>query len=185
MSDDTANDLRKFLKRHPQPAVVLAYKAEDDEPRTIRVGATKSKWRDAQEACDAYPILEACSEDGAVLRKYVRADVASLAKKEPEGFDPESARLQHFATLLSEAHASVYKAFELQSMLIQTLANRNAELEKAWQKLLNAQAAALGTPDIDEGDLSDKLVALLPAVLPLLQATKPLEPEQPSANGKK
>lgn len=179
------NELRRFLRRHPQPHAVLCYSAEGEDPRTVKLGVSRSKFRDAEEACDPYPILEAVDSDGAVLRRFEREGDGSTSngKTKAVHFDPESQRLQHFATLLAEAHQSVYKAFEQQATIMAQLAARNAALESARQKELDAWQRALNQAGTGEGeDMSDKLVQILATVAPALM---PMLAGKAEANGKK
>lgn len=152
------SELTKFLARQPHPATLKVENAEG-EVRTVSIGVTRSKWRDAESACGNGAIrVEALREDGAILRVWEaeNADEAR-AKTQMTTEQAHQVTLVEFAKLISEAcdkavgrHTEfVNVAFNQLGALVQLYATRNAMLEKAWHKLLveTAEAQAEAQPD--------------------------------------
>jgi hypothetical protein len=154
------SELTKWLARTPRPAAVRVEKS-DGETKTVTIGMSRSKWRDAESAIgDDAVRCEAVDEKGNVLRAWTAealADHPPEKKKQVEG--PE-AMLVRFAELLTDAcdkavsrHAeSINTAFVQLGELVKLYASRNAMLEKAWHKLLidSAEAQAEAQPDTSD-----------------------------------
>lgn len=153
-------DLRGWLSRHPHPSSLRVERVDGDE-RTVRVGVTRSKWRDAESAIGDAVRVEALDSDGATLRVW-ESDAASdeRAKRSPTPATREEVMLARFAELLNDAcdkavmrHTEfVNVAFTQLGSLVQLYAQRNAMLEKAWHKLLvdSAEAQAEAAPDASD-----------------------------------
>lgn len=152
------SELTKFLSRQPHPATLKVENAEG-EVKTVSIGVTRSKWRDAESACGNGAIrIEALREDGAILRVWEAENADEARAKTVQS--PEQTQQQmlvKFAELISDAcdkavgrHTEfVNVAFNQLGALVQLYATRNAMLEKAWHKLLveTAEAQAEAQPD--------------------------------------
>jgi hypothetical protein len=137
-----AFDLKKWLRKMPQPVAILADDKRIDVPkgrswielsRTIEaMGATKLSCLDGQ---------------GAVIRATVLEDSEEESQKSPEMTD-----LQFFGKLLAEAHTAAGKSYEplLSNAMMfierqgQRLAKAESEIERLRNHIhkLNAELAA-------------------------------------------
>lgn len=150
-------ELRAWLRQHPQPARVRAI--VDGDERIVRIGSSRSKWRDAEDALRSAESAEALDADGAILRVWTAEDQDPAAP--PTAAAPGREReLAMMARIIADAsdraalrHAEAYRlAYEQQCLLVQLLAERLAALERAWQRILmergeeppNLDALALG-----------------------------------------
>jgi hypothetical protein len=177
-------ELRRWLRKHPHPAIIRVWDS-DDEEKTIKVGVSRSKWRDAEAACEAYPKLEALDAEGNILRTLEfehDGGAQSVATKNGSSTDPETVRLLKVAELLADAadkaaarHEAAYRlGFDHQATLINVLSNRLASLEKAWHNMIMNQAP------VAEGDPNEamlkSLIPFLPALMGAGMKTPPPEP---------
>lgn len=152
------SELTKWLARAPQPSTLRVERA-DGEKDTVRVGVSRSRWRDAESAVGNDAIrIAALADDGSVLRVWESENAEEAREKsKPTVEQAQAATLQRFAELLTDAcdravgrHTEfVNVAFQQLGALVQLYATRNAMLEKAWHKLLveTAEAQAEAQPD--------------------------------------
>lgn len=155
------SELTKWLARTPQPATVRVERG-DGEVKPVRVGVTRSKWRDAESAIGSdWVRLEAVDESGALLRAWESETAEETrTKNAPLPASPQEVMLARFAELLANAcdqavqrHTEfVNVAFMQLGSLVQLYAQRNAMLEKAWHRLLvdSARAQAEAQPDASD-----------------------------------
>lgn len=128
-------NLRSWLHRSPQPVKVTARLRNGDE-KTVRIGATRSKWRDAEAALKTAVYCEALDEAGEILRAW-EEESEETTQRSAAGKETQLAEL---ARLLVEAgdvgaqrQAEAYQlAFEQQSRLVQIIFERLAGLERVW-----------------------------------------------------
>jgi hypothetical protein len=187
-----ANELRRFLRKHPHPTKIRAYSADDDE-KVIHIGVSRSKWRDAEEACSGYVKLEALNSEGEILRLFEIESEEEYAVSESgakKGADPNILLMREFAGQIAQAYDSgavrykdlVNLAFDQNAVLIGVLSGRLQALEKAWHQLLMSQ------PEKLEGDPNAAMItSLLTAAAPGLLAgmAGKMNGPTPPTNGKK
>jgi len=168
MSSENFN-LRRRLSKHPHPDKVKAEFIEGDE-KTVRIGVTRSKFRDAEEALRGAVWLQALDPDGVILREWSDETFEEKRTTLARSDDPSSATLSNFATLLAgayengaKAHAEAYKmAFELMALLCNTIIGRNAALEKVLLESIQNQP---------ENADADPNMAMVSAILPAIAAS--------------
>jgi hypothetical protein len=172
--------LRAWLCRQPHPSSLLCALSDGGE-RKVRIGVSRSRWRDAEEACAGAVRVEALDEHGEVLRVIDLGEPESSSTSSSPS-SSEGAMLERFATLLAEAsdkaaarHEAAYRlGFEHLSALVQVLSQRLTALEAAWQKALMAAPAS-------EESAADG--QFLSQVMGLLGSSSPSSPS--NANGAK
>jgi hypothetical protein len=173
-----ASELRRWLQKHPHPATVRGWTADDDT-KNVKLGVERSKWRDAEAALADCWKLEALDAEGNVLR-VCELDGATERKRGDESKTIE--RDIAIAKLISaahnegaERHSDAYRlAYEQQRLLVEVMSARLHALERAWHQLLMAQQT---DADPNQG----MVAALLAGAFGGAQAPAP---EAPKANGK-
>lgn len=169
MTEQRTPSLRAWLVRQPQPAAVLCTAADGSE-RRVRIGVTRSKWRDAEEACAGSVRLEALTEEGDTIR-VCDLEGSPGSRTAPPPLDAkadERVMLREIAALLATTadqaaarHEGAYKlAFEHQTLMLRAVLERLLGLEKAWQRAL-MQAPADDTPTDTNGPLVAQVLSLL------------------------
>lgn len=183
------SEIRSWLARSPHPSTVRIERA-DGEEKTVRIGVTRSKWRDAESAIGSDVVrAEALDEQGAVLRVW-ESDTADEQRKKGQA-SPEQAQavqLTRFAELLTDAcdkavqrHTEfVNVAFNQLGELVKLYATRNAMLEKAWHKLLVDSAEA----QAEAAQANDPSDAIIGGIVQAALMPKPEEAKNGKAKGK-
>jgi len=141
-------ELRTWLKREPHPVRVRALINGDE--RTVRIGDSRSRWRDAEDALNGATRAEAIDADGELLRIWENErNVSSVERGADAGQLVELARLLNEAADMSvQRHGDAYRlAYEQQAMLVKVLSERLQALEAAWHRLLMSQAEAMQPDD--------------------------------------
>lgn len=150
MGPVSATPLRRWLRRHPQPARLRV------DARDVAVASGANQWAVTEESVLALnpSRVEALDANGVMLRATVLDGSADADDAKPVAAAPES-ELAMLARLIGEAHdagarrhAEAYAlAFAENTRLVQILANRLGSLETSWQKAMqhaaNAQAQAV------------------------------------------
>jgi len=177
-------ELRSWLKREPQPERIRATTRGGDE-KTIRIGESRSKWRDAERALEGCTRLEAINAANETLRVWEEGEdvpKSVLAARANEGQLAELARLLNEAADGAAArHENAYKlAYDQQCLLVKVLSERLQALEGAWHRLLMAQAESLPPDDPNLPMVMQVLAQMAPAVVPSIAAA--MAAKQP-ANG--
>lgn len=175
-----ASELRRWLQKHPHPATVRGWTADDDT-KSVKLGVERSKWRDAEAALADCWKLEALDGEGNVLR-VCELDGASERAKRTD--DKSADRDIAIARLISSAHnegaerhADAYRlAYEQQRLLVEVMSARLHALEKAWHQLLMAQQS---DADPNQGMVAALLAGAFGGATPPAPA-----PEAPKPNGK-
>jgi hypothetical protein len=171
-------DIRAWLMKRPHPAKVRA-EFDDGEDRTVRIGESRSRWRDASEALARAVKCEALDSDGELLRVW-QTDELDIARAESSAKRGEMA-LVDFARILADScdravlrHAEMTRtAFEQQAILVNALSGRLHSLEKAWHTLLMSQQDAADTGDPNSALVSALLAGVAPAMLAKAGASTP------------
>lgn len=146
----SATPLRRWLRRHPQPARLRV------DGRDVAVASGANQWAVTEESVLALnpSRVEALDANGVMLRATVLDGSSDTDDAKPAAAAPES-ELAMLARLIGEAHdagarrhAEAYAlAFAENTRLVQILANRLGSLETSWQKAMqhaaNAQAQAV------------------------------------------
>jgi hypothetical protein len=151
--------LRSFLKQEPVPALLVCeYADEDLEPKKVRLGESRSRYRDAELSCKGAVRVEALDADGNTLRVWETEDAPqqeasavvtkSAAAPTASGPDSQLHMLTTIARLLVEAsdasatrHAEAYQlAYQQQALMVEVITTRLAQLETAWQQSLMVRA---------------------------------------------
>lgn len=167
--------LRRWLQKTPHPVTVRAEMADGQE-KTVRIGDTSSRWRDAEAALSTAIRCEAFDSTDATLRVWETDDSSLLERsvvaveRAPQG----KSELQEFARILSDScdraalrSEGAYRlAFEQQCLLVNVLSSRLQTLEKAWHQLLMSQEAEKPNDDPNAAMVS----ALLAGVPGLMNA---------------
>jgi len=185
--------IRAWLQREPHPSRIRCTLASGDE-KTVRIGDSRSRWRDAAAACSGAVRLEAVNESGETLRVFdTEGDESTPGRaiaRTTAGGGGESS-LAELGRILAEAsdasaarHADAYRlAYEQQALLVSVLSQRLQALERAWHRLLMsetspaADAAENGGPDV--GGMQMQMVQAL-----LAGALAPPTPPATPTNGK-
>ncbi len=154
--------LRKWLQKIPHPQMVRAWDADGDE-KTVRVGVSRSRWRDAEEALANAVRLEALDNDGNVLRacELDNGHVGPAESKQGKSAGAELAELARIITTSNDAAVLRYVeivrlAFEQHGQLIGVMSERLQGLERAWGKLVASMPE--GENGDDMGDMLAKFV---------------------------
>lgn len=144
-----AQSLRNWLKSEPVPHS-LKCEYEDDDDKIVRMGAARSRFRDAESACKGATRVEALDADGATLRVWESPESEDARTAEviarplaPAG-DQNLVMLTTMARLLQEAgdagaarHAEAYQqVFAQYAALMQTVSDRLQQFESLWQQML-------------------------------------------------
>lgn len=161
--------LRAWLVRQPPPFTVVCTMPDGAE-RRVRIGVSRSKWRDAEEACAGAVRLEALTEDGDTIRVCdLEGSPGSRPAPPPvDGKADERIMLREIAALLSSTadqaaarHEAAYRcAFEHQTLMLRAVLERLLGLEKAWQKAL-MQGPVDDAPADANGPLVAQVLSLL------------------------
>lgn len=182
-------DLRRWLQKSPHPERVRAELA-DGEEKTVVIGDSRSKWRDAEAALSGAVSAEALDKSGATLRVWESEDADEQRATKQTARSKEENLVVLIAQLLEQAadravsrHAEiVHMAFDQQAQLCNAISARNAALEKAWHQLvMSQQPDENAAPDPNAGMML-ALAQLAMSGVP--QAAKSEPPAQPS-NGAK
>ena len=167
------SELRRWIARHPHPSSLRC----DDGEKTVRVGVTRSKFRDAENALAGVSgRIEALDESGAILRAIdveVPEGSEAAKKKAAVGQDSNQAMLTRFAELLTDGmdkaaarHEAAYRmGFDHQATLINLLSTRLSQLEKAWHGMIMAQPEGSAQPDSNLSAVMTLLGAAAPGLL--------------------
>lgn len=168
MTEQRSPSLRAWLVRQPHPHTVVCTMADGGE-RRVRVGVSRSKWRDCEEACAGALRLEALDEGGDTIRVCdLEGSAASRPVPPPlDGKADERVMLREIAALLASTadqaaarHEAAYRcAFEHQTLMLRAVLERLLGLEKAWQRAL-MQPAEESTTD-PNGPLVAQVLGLL------------------------
>jgi hypothetical protein len=146
--------LRTFLKQTPVPALLVCGYAEDEDKR-VKLGESRSKFRDAELSCKGAIRVEALDADGNTLRVWesdeAPAEQAAAVVKHTTPANEQLNMLTAIARLLTEAsdaaatrHAEAYRlAYEQQALLVNVMSTRLVQLENAWQQSLMVRAEEL------------------------------------------
>ena len=202
--------LRSFLQQEPHPVKLKAVTKEGAD-KTVRVGESRSRWRDAEKALHDCATVEAVDENGEVLRVW-QADPNSEDgegdvdnhRANMVGANVFEKQLTALGRVISDAadasaarHADAYRlAYEQQAMLVKVLSERLQMLERAWHRLLLSQQqveAAAANGEAGEYDPSQQNLqmvlgllgqAIAPGLLSAMNPSPPPEPK-PKPNGAK
>jgi hypothetical protein len=133
----------------------------DGDEKTVRIGETRSKWRDAEAALHGASHIEALDEHGEVLRAW------DIEPEDGAGGNGTSnmTQLAELARLLNEAadasaqrHEMAYRlAYEQQALLVKVMSERLQMLERAWHRLLMSEAGSA----VDQNDPNAQLLTTL------------------------
>jgi hypothetical protein len=191
------SDLRRWLAKEPFASTVRCVYPDGDD-RSVRVGTSRSRWRDAEEAIGTEWLrLEALTEAGEVLRVFTDGGIEvtspgeSYTPSTPGRSENPLVQLEVLARLISNAHnegaerhADAYRlAYDQQCALVSVMSERLKQLEVAWHRLLMSMQQQ--QPEGGELDSNMQMVAALvgsalPGLLPMLTSKGPA-PEQTSA----
>ncbi len=153
-----AHEIRRWLQKHPHPAS-LRCELADGETKVIKLGVSRSKWRDAESAIpDDAVSVEALDNAGDTLR---------VMNFELEGGGEQQAKTQRMSELgelariitqsnrdAVEMHAKAFaQGHEVQVQMLRLMSDRLTGLERAWHKLLMSQEPA------GEGGMVENLLA--------------------------
>lgn len=147
--------LRSFLKQTPVPVLLVCGYAEDEDKR-VKLGESRSKFRDAELSCKGAIRVEALDADGNTLRVWESDEApaeqaAAVVKHAGAQPNEQLNMLTAIARLLTEAsdaaatrHAEAYRlAYEQQALLVNVMSTRLVQLENAWQQSLMVRAEEL------------------------------------------
>jgi hypothetical protein len=158
----------------------------DGEEKTVRIGVSRSKWRDAEEALAGAVHLEALDNDDNVLRacdlEGGETSEAKAAKKDSKA--AELAELARIITASNDAAVARYEgivklAFEQHGALISVMSDRLQGLEKSWGKLVQSM------PEADQDEMSDMLAKVVMEKMMAggLRKAKPKDTPPKASNG--
>lgn len=167
-------ELRAWLKREPHPARVRAIINGDE--RVVRINASRSRWRDAEQALEGCTRAEALNDDGETLRTWDQGEELHVRKLEAAS----NSQIVELARLLNEAadnsvqrHSDAYRlAYEQQAQLVRILSERLAAFERVWHKMFIEQAEKLPDGDPNLPLVAAVLGQLGPGLLEHLAAQK-------------
>ena len=181
------NVLRPWLMKRPHPKTV---KAEflDGEERVIRIGESRSRWRDAEEALAGAVRCEAVIDDE-VLRVWESTEL-DLSRQTQVAKRSET-NLVEFARLLTDGsdraaqrHAEAFKiAYDQQCLLVQVLTARLSAIETVYQQLLMRLMSE--APQETDQNMGAVTALLASAVGPQLAAVAGAAVSKPASNGAK
>ena len=189
--------VRAWLQREPHPVRIRCTLSGGDE-KTVRIGDSRSRWRDAAAACAGAVRLEAVNDAGETLRvldldgegNEAAGKLAKLAA--PAGGESQLAELGRIISEAADAsalrHAEAYRlAYEQQALLVGVLSQRLQALERAWHRLLMSSEAPSPDADPNAADPTQAIQAQM--VMQLLSGalsppTPPMAPTPPKPNGK-
>lgn len=181
------SELRRWIAKHPHPASLRC----DDGEKSVRVGVTRSKFRDAENALTGVVgRVEALDEHGNILRVIdLEGDPVEAAKKKAEATPSQEAMLIRFAELLTDGsdkaasrHEAAYRmGFEHQAVLINLLSTRLAQLEKAWNTVIMAQGSDAPATDSNLTAVMTLLGAAAPGLLTHLSGANGANGKPPNA----
>lgn len=159
--------LRPWLKQAPQPYKLIA-DFEDGTTKTIKVGEARSKYRDAELSLKGAIRIEAMDREGDVLRVWeahdaVEREAAATARRG----DDSMAMVTRVAQLLVEAgdhaaerHAQAYQlAYQQQMLLVSTVTERLASLERVWHEQLMNRADDIAEQENELAEAIDAAAA--------------------------
>lgn len=188
--------LRSWLKIEPHPVRVKATDAEGED-RFIRIGESKSRWRDAENALKSAVHCEALTAEGEILRTWDNEEVIVQQQAAARADEPKT-ELAELARIITESNdAAVGRLVEIlqvnlaqNSQLVNVLSERNRQLELAWQQLLNEhaklqQSAAQSDGSPALGTNEQLIMQLAPAIVAGLmgggaRAPQQAPPQQPT-----
>lgn len=141
-------ELRRWLRRAPQPAK-LRVRTENGE-RIVAVGASRSRWRDAEVACLGATRIEALDAGDAILRALDDDAGDEDASSSSSAQKAELAKVQEYAQIAriildatdrgAERHSKAFEiAFESLAKMVETMSSRLQGLERAWHRLIMSQ----------------------------------------------
>lgn len=143
--------LRRWLQKQPQPSFVVADMPDGTEKK-VRIGVSRSRYRDAEEALEGAVACEALDDEGAVLRtwdsgKKKDTSLAPVAAAQSQ----ENLLLVQLANVLAsvadrsvERYQGIVKmSFDQNEKLLKLISDRLTAIEKLYQQSLIAQAEAL------------------------------------------
>lgn len=187
--------MRAWLQRDPQPTRIRCALPGGDE-KTVRIGDSRSRWRDAAASCAGAVRLEAFNDAGESLRVWEEegggddAGAAARGKKGPESSLAELGRIiAEAADASAQRHADAYRlAYEQQALLVNVLSQRLQALERAWHRLLMSETGRTETgeadPNADPSNLLNAQNVQMVATL-LAGALAPPLPPPTKSNGSK
>lgn len=176
----SASSLRRWLRRHPQPARLRV------DGKDVAIATGPNQWSTTEESIRALGgnRIEALDSNGVCLRAMTLGS-ATVLPDEDDDDRPERSRFREsdlvtISRMILEAsdagarrHAEAYQvAFQRMTDLVSVLAARLVGLESAWQKAMNATARAQAdaiiaqaTGDETEHGADDAIKAMLVSML--------------------
>lgn len=138
--------LRKWLQKQPQPSFVTGDMPDGTEKK-VRIGAGRSRFRDAEEALHGALACEAVDDEGCVLRTWE----SGVEKKATTPVDAQGQTLVQLANVMAQVSDQAVKryaeimqlSFEQNAKLLGLLSGRLSAIEKLYHSSLIAQAEAL------------------------------------------
>lgn len=187
--------LRAWLQREPHPVRIRCTLPGGDE-KTVRIGESRSRWRDAAAACTGAIRLEAVNDAGETLRVLDAEEGENGGKTKPVAGGGGESQLAELGRIISEAadasaarHSDAYRlAYEQQALLVTVLSQRLQALERAWHRLLMSSEPPSGDGEAAAADPTQAMQMqmvqhlLAGALAPPPQAAAPSPPKSP--NGK-
>jgi hypothetical protein len=167
--------LRSFLKQTPVPVLLVCGYAEDEDKR-VKLGESRSKFRDAELSCKGAIRCEALDADGNTLRVWEsdeapQEQAAAVVKHTGAQPNEQLNMLTAIARLLTEAsdaaatrHAEAYRlAYEQQALLVNVMSTRLVQLENAWQQslMVRAEEDAAAQPETPPTDPNTQMITTL------------------------
>lgn len=153
--------LRRWLSKQPHPALVVAEFSDGSEKR-VRIGVSRSKFRDAEEALAGCVSAEALDAEGSVLRAWHASDDAVATEKKQGA--PEVHMMVALANVLAQVsdqavarYASIVSlSFEQNAKLLGLISSRLSAIEKMYHASLIAQAEALAAEEDARAEQAEK-----------------------------
>jgi hypothetical protein len=140
--------LRRWLQKQPHPSFVNADMSDGTEKR-IRISASRSRFRDAEEALKGAVACEAVDEDGVtVLRSWESGEKPATDGKAAKQGPSELVALANVLAQVADQAVQRYsqimqQSFEQNAKLLGLLSGRLSAIEKLYHSSLIAQAEAL------------------------------------------
>jgi hypothetical protein len=180
-----SGDIRRWLSKH-QPDRVRAEMPGSDEPRIVKVGLSRSRWRDAAEALAGCLTAEALDPNGAVLGVWT-ASADEIAAADGAATTGKGSELVLIAQLIADSndravqrHAEIVRmSVEQMGLLVQVLSGRLQALEKAYHTMIMQGPEQ----DPNAGMVQTLLSAAAPGFAQSLLASG--QPKTPPPNGSK
>lgn len=138
--------LRRWLMKQPYPELVHGELA-DGTVRPVRIGLSRSKWRDAEEALKGAVRAEALDKDGNVLRTW-ESDEQPAARPAKDLQILRDIELAKIIADVSDKAVARYegimeKAFAQNNRVLELVSDRLVAIESAWHERNVAEAEAL------------------------------------------